>query len=243
MPRTERRFQSVAGPCFCSGCAPRGTVSRRSVLAASAGALLAGALPSGAGAQTTLGPNEALARLMEGNRRYVARQLTSFAEDLDILRQNTIEKQEPFAAVLSCVDSRVPVEFVFDQAIGHVFVARVAGNFVTPEIIASLEYGAAVLGTSVILVLGHEGCGAVKAAIAGKEVPGQISALYAPLRPAIERAGTDDPVPVIKANAQIQVGLLSRASPVLAGLVGQGKLKVAAAYYGLGDGAVTLLGT
>lgn len=177
---------------------------------------------------------------MQGNKRYVAQTMTSFGDDLDILRQHTAEKQEPFAAVLSCADSRVPVEILFDQTIGHVFVARVAGNICTPEIIASLEYGAAVLGTRAIVVLGHEGCGAVKAAIAGKEVPGQISALYAPLRIAVERAGPN-PEAAIKANAQIQASLLSTASPVLAGLIAQGQLKVVAGYYSLADGSVALL--
>ena len=92
-----------------------------------------------------------------------------------------MEKQEPFAALLSCADSRVPVELVFDQSIGHLFVVRVAGNVATSrKMIASLEYGAAVLGTKVIMVLGHGSCGAVKATIDGKAVPGQISQLFAP---------------------------------------------------------------
>ncbi|MBV8617151.1 MAG: carbonic anhydrase [Acetobacteraceae bacterium] len=192
-------------------------------------------------AQTRLSPDEAIARLMEGNRRYAAKQLTSFSEDLDILRQNTVAKQEPFAAVLSCSDSRVPVELIFDQTINHIFVARIAGNSCTPEVIASLEYGALSLGTVAILVLGHADCGAVKAAIAGKSVPGQISALYAPLRPAVERGG-GDLTASIKANAQIQANLLRTASPVLAGLASQGRLKVTAGYYNLADGSVTLLG-
>jgi carbonic anhydrase len=86
-------------------------------------------------AQTTLTPDTALDRLMEGNARFAAGRLTSFGEDIAILKQNTVDKQEPFAAVLSCADSRVPVELVFDQSIGHVFVTRVAGNICTPEII------------------------------------------------------------------------------------------------------------
>ena len=210
------------------------------MLAATGGLFLASAVAPSAVAQTTLSPGDALDRLMQGNKRYVAKQLTSFNDDLSILRQGTADKQEPFAAVLSCADSRVPVEILFDQTIGHVFVTRVAGNICTPEIIASLEYGAAVLGTKAIMVLGHEGCGAVKAAIAGKEVPGQISALYAPLRPAVERAGPDAE-DAIKANAQIQADLLRTASPVLAGLIAQGRLKVVAGYYSLADGAVALL--
>ena len=142
--------------------------------------------------------------------------------------------------VLSCADSRVPVELVFDQSIGHVFVSRVAGNVCTPEVIASLEYGVAVLGIPVIVVLGHDGCGAVKASIEAKAVAGQISALYAPLLAAVERAGPDLTA-TIKANAQIQADLLRSASPVIAESVSSGKVRVVAAYYELASGAVTLL--
>ncbi len=197
--------------------------------------------PRRARAQTALTPDEALKALMDGNARFAAGRLTSFQEDLTLLAQKTAEKQEPFAAVLSCADSRVPVEIVFDQTIGYVFVVRVAGNIATPEIIASLEYGAAVLGTRLIMVLGHGACGAVTAAIAGKAVPGQISALYAPLRAAVAQAGPD-PEATIRANARIQAGLLRSASPVIADLVAQGKVKVVAAHYDLASGAVSLLG-
>ena len=106
-----------------------------------AGATLIRARP--ASAQSTLTPDAALKKLMDGNQRYVGGQLQSLDEDLSILKARTAEKQEPFAAVLSCADSRVPVEFVFDQSIGQLFVVRVAGNVATPEITASLEYGVA----------------------------------------------------------------------------------------------------
>jgi carbonic anhydrase len=232
--------------CSCCVLGPM-RMRRRQFLARSGrgllAALAAGTLPAiqPARAQTMLAPDAALAQLMAGNARFVAKKMTAFDEDLTILKQNTVAKQEPFAAVLSCADSRVPVELIFDQSIGHVFVTRVAGNICTPEIIASLEYGAAVLGTAVIMVLGHQGCGAVKAAIGAKPVPGQISALYAPIRPAVERAG-NDLTAAIQANATIQADLLRTASPVLAGLVGQGKLKVVAGYYSLESGQVSLLG-
>ena len=138
-----------------------GKASRRGFLATAASAIAMGSAaalaPRRARAQTTLSPDAALAQLMDGNARFVAGRLASFDEDLAILKQHTAEKQEPFAAVLSCADSRVPVELVFDQSIGHVFATRVAGNICTPEIIASLEFGAAVLGTAVIVVLGHSG--------------------------------------------------------------------------------------
>src|SRR5438132_3318120 len=154
--------------CGCGRCAV--WLSRRQMLAAAAGGMLALLGARSATAQTDLSPDAALAQLMDGNARFVSGGLTSFDEDLAILKQKTVAKQEPFAAVLSCADSRVPVELVFDQSIGHVFVTRVAGNIVTSAIIASLEYGVAVLGTKAIMVLGHANCGAVKASIETKAV-------------------------------------------------------------------------
>ena len=226
-----------------------GSVSRRAVLGSSVAAALGatlgisswtGRFPSVA-AQTNISPADALKRLMDGNARYAAGKLSSFQEDLQLLKQKTVEKQEPFAAVLSCADSRVPVEIVFDQTIGHVFVTRVAGNVVTPEIIGSLEYGVAVLGTAVLVVLGHGSCGAVSAAIAAKDVPGQISALYRHIRPAVDQAGSDLDA-AIRANARIHARLLQESSPVIASAVKQKRLKVVAAYYDLATGVVTLLG-
>jgi carbonic anhydrase len=191
-------------------------------------------------AQSKLSPDAALQELLDGNRRFTSGGSIAHEQDIAILRQNTIEKQEPFAAVLSCADSRVPVELVFDQSIGHLFVTRVAGNIVTPEIIASLEYGAAVLGTKVILVMGHGGCGAVKATIQAKEVPGQISALYPHIQPAVDQAGSNLEA-ATKANAKIQSALLREASTVVAGLVKEGKLKVVAGYYDIASGTASLL--
>ena len=223
--------------------------SRRRFLQMTMGGTLAGlitaagmkfATPRPALAQSKLSPDAALQELMDGNRRFTSGRLTACEQDLAILKQNTIEKQEPFAAVLSCADSRVPVELVFDQSIGHIFVTRVAGNVVTPEIIASLEYGAAVLGTKVILVMGHGNCGAVKATIQAKEVPGQISALYPHIQPAVDQAGPN-PEAATKANAKIQAALLREASTVISGLVKEGKLKVVSGYYDITSGAAILL--
>lgn len=223
--------------------------SRRSFLRMTAGGTLAGlatvtgvkfVAPRPTLAQTTLSPDAALQELMDGNMRFTAERLTSFEHDLGILKQHTIEKQEPFAAVLSCADSRVPVELVFDQTIGHIFVTRVAGNIATSEIIASLEYGAGVLGTKVILVMGHGGCGAVKATIQAKEVPGQISALYPHIQPAVDQAGPNLEA-ATRANARMQAALLREASTVIAGFVKADKLKVVAAYYDIGTGTVSLL--
>ena len=167
----------------------------RTGLTATASTFLVGGLdlafPTEAPAQSKLTPDAALADLMAGNKRFTSGKMTAYEHDLVILKQHTEEKQEPFAAVLSCADSRVPVELVFDQTIGHIFVTRVAGNVITPEIIGSLEYGAAVLGTKVILVMGHANCGAVKATMQGKDVPGQISSLFPHIQPGVDQGGKE----------------------------------------------------
>jgi len=223
--------------------------SRRSFFKMAIGGAVAGlvtttgldfAAPRRVLAQTPLSPDAALRELMDGNRRFVTERLTSCEHDLAILKQHTIDKQEPFAAVLSCADSRVPVELVFDQTIGHIFVTRVAGNVATSEIIASLEYGAVALGAKVIVVLGHSSCGAVKATIQAKEVPGQISALFSHIQPAVDQAGPNLEA-ATKANAKRQATLLRQASTVISGLVKEKKLKVVAGYYDLGTGVVSLL--
>jgi carbonic anhydrase len=185
-------------------------------------------------------PERAVNLLVEGNQRFLAQKLISFQEDLDILKADSEEHQEPFAAVLSCSDSRVPVELIFDQSIGHVFVARVAGNVATPDTIASLEYGAAVLGIKALLVLGHTNCGAVKATIAGKAVPGQISTLYQYIHPAIAGAN-GDVTTASRQNAMLQASILRDTSPVLSDLVKQKKLAIRAAMYDVGSGKVTML--
>jgi carbonic anhydrase len=223
--------------------------SRRQFLQMAMGGTLAGlvtaasmefANPRPVLAQSKLSPDAALQELMDGNRRFTSGRPIAHEQDVVILREKTIEKQEPFASVLSCADSRVPVELVFDQSIGHLFVTRVAGNVVTPEIIASLEYGAAVLGTKVILVMGHGNCGAVKGTIQAKEVPGQISALFPHIQPAVDQAGPN-PEAVTKANAKIQAALLREASTVIAGLVKEGKLRVVSGYYDVKSGTASLL--
>jgi carbonic anhydrase len=213
---------------------------RETLTLAAAAALSGLAREPTALAQTNLSPEAALQQLIDGNRRFAEGRMTSFAEDFDILKTKTAEKQEPFAAVLSCADSRVPVELIFDQSIGHVFVARVAGNIATSAVIASLEYGVAVLGTRALIVLGHGNCGAVKASIEAKAAPGQISALYPYIRPAVDQAGADLDG-AIKANARIQAALLRQSSPVLAEQIKQNQLKVVAAYYDLASGNVSLL--
>lgn len=187
-----------------------------------------------------LSPKAALDRLMAGNLRFAEHRMISTKENLEVLQQKTLERQEPFATVLACSDSRVPVEMIFDQTIGQLFVIRVAGNVATSEVIASAEFGAAILGTKVVMALGHSGCGAVRAAIAGEAVPGQISALFPYLRPAVVEAAPDAAA-TSKANARNQAALLAGASPVIGGLVARGAVTVVAAFYDLATGRVTLL--
>lgn len=228
--------------------APRPVARRTFLRAAVAGAAVSIAPRYGLAASLThhrfiepsaLTPDMAVEELLAGNRRYVANQLTSCHRDLSILRSRTVSKQEPFAAVLACADSRVPVELLFDQSIGQLFVTRVAGNIVTPEIIASLEYGVAVLGVGALLVLGHTDCGAVKAAMEGHSVPGQISALYPHLRPAVEQSGGAIGT-AIQANARLQSDLLRTSSTVIRESTKAGTLKVVAGVYDLGTGKVGL---
>jgi carbonic anhydrase len=224
-----------------------GSGRRQFLQGALSGAIIGAAAQAGIGlvappsvhAQTNLTPDAALHELIAGNQRFVANQLTSIEHDLTILKEHTVDKQEPFAAILACADSRVPVELLFDQTIGHIFVTRVAGNMLTPEIIASLEYGVAVLGIKVLLVLGHTGCGAVKAAMKADAVPGQISVLYQHLQPAVERSGGSLDK-AIQANARLQAELLRTSSTVVREAAKGGKLKVEAGVYDLATGKVTL---
>lgn len=253
MKTVDFSAQAVGMACCC-GCGSMGPaghqknadLERRSFLCgavAGTAMVLAGTTvikTRPASAQTTLTPEAALKALMDGNQRYVGGQLQSLNEDLSILKAKTTEKQEPFAAVLSCADSRVPVEFVFDQSIGQLFVVRVAGNVTTPEVTASLEYGVAVLGIKALVVLGHGNCGAVKATIEGKAVPGQISVLYAPIRRAVDVAGANLDA-AIDANARIQATLLSEASTIIAGAIKEEKLQVVPARYDIASGKVSLL--
>ncbi len=235
--KTRRANSRTASNEMPRRCFVRKTVSAMAGTFLGFGAKLAGARPV---FQAELSPEGALSELMDGNRRYVTGRTTAHKHDLQVLKAKTAEKQQPFAAVLSCADSRVPVELVFDQTIGHIFVCRIAGNVTTPEIIASLEYGAAVLGTRVILVLGHSNCGAVAATIKGSEVPGQISALYPRIRPAVDLAGPNIEA-AAKANAKINAALLAEASTVIGGLLKDNKIRVVAGYYDVTNGMVTLV--
>jgi carbonic anhydrase len=185
-------------------------------------------------------PEQALAELMAGNARFVAGRTVGPNRNMARLRE-VVPTQKPFAAVLSCADSRVPPEILFDQGFGDVFVCRAAGNIVTPELIGSLEFGTLVLGSKVLMVMGHTGCGAVKATIAGDAVPGQISSLYRHIQPAVERTPSRELEAVSRENVKVQARLLRTSSPVVAQLVREKKLAVVGGVYDLATGRVHMV--
>ncbi len=227
--------------------------SRRRVLGAAL-AGLAATLPLGAMANqppipaNVMRPKQALERLMQGNARYVAgtSQVTGFEQS----RQRLATGQNPYACILSCADSRIGPEYCFDEGRGDLFVTRVAGNFVTPEILASLEYGVAVLGAPVILVLGHTGCGAIGAAVDAydkhTQFPGHIQSLTTALAGAVKAAqqsaaGGNLVAAATEQNVIQNVRQLRQASPLLAPRVSAGDLLVAGGIYELTTGKVRLL--
>ncbi len=167
-----------------------------------------------------MSPDEILEILMAGNKRFVENKRTN--PNISIARLTEVAAgQAPFASIVSCADSRVPVEIIFDRGLGDLFVVRGAGNIATPEEIGSIEFGTLVLGSKVLMVLGHENCGAVKAAMAGKPVPGQIGSIIAAIKPAVEGAKgkPGDPVEnAVKANVFQQIKIMNY-SPVINQLV------------------------
>jgi carbonic anhydrase len=196
--------------------------------------------------QNALSSKEALERLMEGNDRYVEGKMKP--HDYISERPALALGQNPFAGILGCADSRVGPEYAFDVGRGDIFVCRVAGNFADDYSIASFEYAVAVLGTPLILVLGHRKCGAVDAAVKavkdGKEFSGHIPLLIDALRPAV-KAAQDQPGALldnaIKQNVILNVAKLKTASPILSDAVQSGKLNVAGGIYSLDTGRVTLI--
>jgi carbonic anhydrase len=186
-----------------------------------------------------LTPTQALAELYAGNSRFVGGQVMAPNRNMARLRE-VAAGQKPFAAFLGCADSRVPIEIVFDQGFGDVFVTRIAGNVADPAIIGSLEFGTLVLGAKVLYILGHSKCGAVQATIAGQEVPGQISTLYQHIRRAAKDAKGDLALAIAR-NVQLQAEILQEASPVIARLMKEGKLVIAGGVYDLDTGRVTPL--
>lgn len=210
-------------------------------------AVSGGALQPDKAAQDKLTPDSVLAELKAGNQRYQELKLTD--PNIAERRKAAQGGQFPKAYILSCVDSRVPVETVFDQSIGDIFVGRVAGNVENNDQLGSMEYASAVAGVKLLVVMGHEACGAVKGACDDVKL-GNLSSLLQKIRPAVRSVeGYQDKdskdkefvKKVIKANVAQTVADLRDRSEVLAGLEEEGKIKIVGAYYSLADGSVTFM--
>jgi carbonic anhydrase len=222
------------------------------LLAASAAGLLFGSAAVAREAkappkpQNVLSPDASLERLLQGNGRYV--EGVSRRHDFKHEREALSKGQNPYAGILSCADSRIAPEYAFDSGRGDLFVCRVAGNFANDESIASMEYAVAMLGVPLILVLGHESCGAVDAAIKSikdnSTLPGHMPSLVTAIAPAVKAVlpqGGDVLNKAIRQNVLDNVAKLSSATPILSAAVEQKKLKVAGGVYRLKDGKVDLV--
>jgi len=198
--------------------------------------------------QQALTPDMVIQSLKEGNGRYVNNDLT--ARDHSAMVRNASLKQFPKAVILSCVNSRVPVEDVFDKGIGDIFVARVAGNFVNEDILGSMEFGCKVSGAKLILVLGHESCGAIKAAIDDVKL-GNITAMLTKIKPAVvnsqnfagEKISKNEAFvdQVAKNNVINTIETIKLKSPILKEMADKGEIKIVGAYYNLKTGEVVFL--
>jgi len=197
--------------------------------------------------QQALTPDEVIQTLKEGNERYVNNNLTD--KDFATQIEQTTGGQFPEAIILSCVDSRVPVENVFDRGVGDVFVARVAGNFVNEDILGSMEFACKVSGSKVILVLGHEHCGAVKAAIDDVKL-GNITPMLTKIKPAVEKVEYDGEKTsknpeyvhkVCESNVNHTIMQIREDSPILSEMEQNGEIKIVGAIYDLDNGEVTFL--
>ncbi len=185
--------------------------------------------------------NEVLDRLKAGNERFVVDKLDAKLQDSS-RRSSLTGGQEPYAIVLSCADSRVVPELAFDTGLGEIFVVRVAGNIANSSSIASIEYAVAHIGSPVIVVLGHESCGAVTAAVGGGDNGYNLNHLLGHITPAIAASDDDASVnDVVKKNAQLTAEELKSRSAIIRDAVNSGKLKIVPAYYNLGSGKVDFL--
>lgn len=197
-----------------------------------------------AGAQPPAGP---LALLLEGNARYVAGRSTHPHQD-EVRRSETAKGQKPFAVIVGCSDSRTAPEILFDQGLGDLFVTRLAGNIVDENALGSIEFAVKNLGARLIVVLGHERCGAVSAAVesvkSGAPASGHIAGILNAIKPAVETSksqpgdGVDN---AVRENVREMVVKLCASDPVLAPLVKSGELQIVGARYDLDDGGVELL--
>jgi carbonic anhydrase len=235
---------------------PQFNLSRRSLFKFGAGAIGTGVLTAGlssnllaaekkapvAPAADEITHDKALQELLDGNDRFVKSKRRNPNQSQSRLLE-VAKSQKPFASILGCADSRVPSEIVFDQGLGDLFVCRIAGNIATPQQIGSLEFGSLVLGAKVIMVMGHERCGAVDAAIKGAQVPGRIGSLLEAIKPSVESSkdqSGDKLENACKANILAQVEEL-KSSSVLSELIKAGKLKIVGGYYDLDTGRISMV--
>lgn len=205
--------------------------------------ILASAVAWSQQASNTATADQALARLMEGNGRY-AQHKEQHPDETPARRRELETTQHPFAVILSCSDSRVPPELIFDQGLGDLFVIRVAGNIAESDELGSIEYAVEHLGTKLIVVLGHEKCGAVTAAVAGGDAPGHLKSLVSVIQPAVAEARNlpgDKVHNCVVANARLVARQIRESEPVLKEMVEQKGVRVVAAEYALDSGVVTLL--
>jgi carbonic anhydrase len=223
-------------------------LNRRRLLQGAAAVTALAALPRAMRAMpNSIAPSAALQRLMDGNARYVRNQID--VKDFSAERAARAQAQYPIAAILSCADSRVAPEFIFDRGPGELFVCRVAGNYMNVDNLASLEYGVEVLGAPLIMVLGHTNCGAVKAVLQyekdRKALPGHLQMLLDAVTPgvveAIRQGPTDQLDHAIEANVRHNAQRLRQANPVIAKAVDEKRVDVVSAVYELSTGQVRLL--
>ena len=222
-------------------------VSRIAMLAAAIAATVGIAFASNGGGVSA---DEALQKLMDGNQRFVESKMGACAASDAAAREKLAKTQHPYAVILSCSDSRVPPELIFDKSLGEIFVIRVAGNVADPLVLGSIEYATEHLGSPLIMVLGHERCGAVTATVNAKGKPdGNIGAIVKAIEPSAKQAkkickGKPNEEVVecaVEVNAKAVAAGLTKKSKVLAEQLREGKIKIVAAKYDLDDGKVTLL--
>jgi carbonic anhydrase len=198
--------------------------------------------------QKTLTPELVLQNLKNGNKRFCANTLT--ARDHSAMVRTAVKGQYPKAVILSCLDSRIPVEDVFDRGIGDLFVARIAGNYVSTGMLGSMEFGCKISGAKVILVLGHESCGAIKGAIDNVQL-GNLTAMLDSIKPAVakskdfngEHISKNDAFVeyVAKNNVLLAIENIRKNSPILKEMEEKGEIWIVGGYYDLNTGAVTFL--
>lgn len=228
-----------------------GMISRRNLmLRAGAGMLAASIAPALLQAQAAnaeelseITPDGALKKLIQGNQRYIEQKRT-FPDQARSRIVEVAQGQHPFATILACSDSRVTPEIIFDQGLGDLFDIRVAGNFLDDVVLGNMEYAVLELGVPLLVILGHERCGAVKAALDGKALPGHLSTLVEAIKPAVDATKNksgDAWDNAVRANVKMNVKKLKSASPILAEAMKAGKLKVVGGRYDLDSGKVEII--